>query len=193
MAERRHRRIRVPFDMNRAAEGVHLHGLAGDVPRSATTLTRRVTLSGLCKSPHPPLYKGFGESRPPSTAGFRFNGPIVFIRGSHKRGASPTTLDTETTSYPLWVVDNETVTDLVAEGGLVAAKGPPGTVLIFGDTLVHGSSINMTPWPRTIFSLILNPVSNALSRHNRPEHQHHRDLSPVVPLADACLLAGATG
>ena len=122
-----------------------------------------------------------------------FNGPIVFIRGSHKRGAAPAVLDTETTSYPLWVVDNETVAGLAAEGGLVAAKGPPGTVLIFGDTLVHGSSINMTPWPRTIFSLILNPVSNALTRRNRPEHQHHRDLSPVVPLADDCLLAGATG
>ena len=122
-----------------------------------------------------------------------FNGPIVFIRGSHKRGAAPATLDTETTSYPLWVVDNGTVARLAAEGGLVAAKGPPGTVLIFGDTLVHGSSINMTPWPRTIFSLILNPVSNALTRHNRPEHQHHRDLSPVAPLDDDCLLAAATG
>ena len=79
-----------------------------------------------------------------------FNGPIVFIRGSHKRGAAPAVLDTETTSYPLWVVDNETVTDLVAEGGLVAAKGPPGTVLIFGDTLVHGSSINIR-LPRSSF------------------------------------------
>ena len=59
------------------------------------------------------------------------------------------------------MVDNDTVTDLIAEGGLVAAKGPPGTVLIFGDILVHGSSINMSPWPRVIFSLILNPVSNA--------------------------------
>ena len=66
-------------------------------------------------------------------------------------------------------------------------------MLIFGDTLVHGSSINMTPWPRTIFSLILNSVSNTLTRHNRPEHQHHRDLSPVTPLDDACLLAVATG
>ncbi len=122
-----------------------------------------------------------------------FNGPIVFIRGSHKRGAAPAVLDGETTSYPLWVVDNKTVAGLAAEGGLVAAKGPPGTALIFGDTLVHGSSINMTPWPRTIFSLILNPVSNALTRHNRPEHQHHRDLSPVSPLADNCLLAGAAG
>ena len=120
-----------------------------------------------------------------------FNGPLVFIRGSHKRGPAPATLDTETTSYPLWVVDNDTVTDLVAEGGLVAAKGQAGTALIFGDTLVHGSSINMSPWPRMIFSLILNPVSNALTRHRRPDYQHHRDLSPVVPLADGCLLAGA--
>ena len=122
-----------------------------------------------------------------------FNGPIVFIRGSHRRGVAPATLDTETTSYPLWVVDDETVAGLVAEGGLVAAKGPPGTVLIFGDTLVHGSSINMTPWPRTIFSLILNPVANALTRHKRPEHQHHRDLSPVSPLGDGCLLVPAAG
>ena len=118
-----------------------------------------------------------------------FNGPLVFIRGSHRRGAARATLDTETTSYPLWVVDDETVAELVAEGGLVSAKGPPGTVLIFGDTLVHSSSLNMSPWPRTIFSLILNPVSNALTGFRRPDHQHHRDLTPVVPLADDCLLA----
>ena len=122
-----------------------------------------------------------------------FNGPIVFIRGSHRRGAAPATLDTETTSYPRWVVDDATVTGLVDEGGLVAAKGPPGTVLIFGDTLVHGSSINMTPWPRTIFSLILNPVANALTRHRRPDHQHHRDLTTVASLADDCLFEAGAG
>ena len=120
-----------------------------------------------------------------------FNGPLVFIRGSHRRGPARATLDTETTSYPLWVVDNDTVTELIDAGGLVAAKGPPGTALIFGDVLVHGSSINMSPWPRMIFSLILNPVSNALTRYRRPDHQHHRDLTPVVPLVDDCLLGGA--
>ena len=67
----------------------------------------------------------------------------------------------------------------------MSAKGPPGTMLIFGDTLVHSSSLNMSPWPRTIFSLILNPVSNALTRHRRPDHQHHRDLTPVAPLPGA--------
>ncbi|MFQ6022763.1 MAG: phytanoyl-CoA dioxygenase family protein [Acidiferrobacterales bacterium] len=121
-----------------------------------------------------------------------FNGPLVFIRGSHKQGPAPTSLDTVTTSYPLWTVDNEIATALVAEGGLIAAKGPPGTALIFGDCLVHGSSINMSPWPRRIFSLIVNPVSNALTRHKRPDHQHHRDLTPVTPLADDCLLARAS-
>ena len=119
-----------------------------------------------------------------------FNGPLVFIRGSHKRGPVPTSLDTVTTSYPLWTVDNATVAELVTEGGLVAAKGAPGTALIFGDALVHGSSINMSPWPRRIFSLIVNPLSNALTRQKRPHYQHHRDLAPVVVLADDCLLAG---
>lgn len=119
-----------------------------------------------------------------------FNGPLVFIRGSHKHGPAPTSLDTVTTSYSLWTVDNETVKTLVADGGLVAAKGPPGTALIFGDCLVHGSSINMSPWPRRIYSLIVNPISNALPRHKRPDHQHHRDLTPVKPLTDDCLFAG---
>ena len=116
-----------------------------------------------------------------------FNGPLVFIRGSHRRGPAPATLDTETTSYPLWVVDDATVARLIEDGGLVSAKGPPGTMLLFGDTLVHSSSLNMSPWPRTIFSVILNPVSNALTSHRRPDHQHHRDLTPVVPLGDDCL------
>jgi ectoine hydroxylase len=49
----------------------------------------------------------------------------------------------------------------------------------------------MSPWDRRIFSLILNPVSNQQTTFKRPDHQHHRDFSPVVPLADDCLLAGA--
>ena len=118
-----------------------------------------------------------------------FNGPLVFIPGSHRRGPAPAALDTQTTSYPLWVVEDETVAELIEEGGLVSAKGPPGTMLVFGDTLVHGSSLNMSPWPRTIFSLILNPVSNALTRRRRPDHQHHRDLTPVAPFPEPRLLA----
>ena len=123
------------------------------------------------------------------------NGPLNFIPGSHKYGAHNAFHDTETTSYPLWVVDQNTVMELVHQAekidpqrGIVSATGAKGTGLIFFDTLVHGSSINMSPWDRSIFSLILNPVSNAYIKNNRPDFKHHRDLNDVVPLQDDCLL-----
>ena len=121
-----------------------------------------------------------------------FNGPLVFIAGSHRGGPVPASLDTVTTSYPLWCVDNETVARLVAEGAMVSAHGPAGTAMIFGDAVVHGSPANMSPWSRRIYSLIVNPVGNAYTRPDgRPDHQHHKDLSPVTPLGDDCLLTRA--
>lgn len=117
-----------------------------------------------------------------------FNGPLYFIPGSHQHGAHGARLDDRTTSYPLWVVDPETVTSLANARGIVSATGGKGTMLIFHDTLVHGSPNNMSPWDRAIFSLIVNPISNAATARTRPEYKHHTDLSPVTPLADDCLL-----
>ncbi|MGZ4793030.1 MAG: phytanoyl-CoA dioxygenase family protein [Ilumatobacteraceae bacterium] len=111
-----------------------------------------------------------------------FNGPLVFIRKSHRDGPAPTALDTVTTSYPLWTVARQVVQPLAERGGLYCPKGPPGTVLIFGDTMVHSSPPNMSPWDRRIFSLILNPVSNHQTTFARPDHQHHRDFTPVQAL-----------
>ena len=109
-----------------------------------------------------------------------FNGPLHFITGSHRRGPQPAFLDTQTTSYDLWCVGRQTVDALVQEGSLLSAKGPAGTVIIFGDLLVHSSPPNLSPYDRRIFSLILNPVSNAYTRTTRPEWKHHRDLTPVT-------------
>ena len=117
------------------------------------------------------------------------NGPLYVIPGSQRHGALPARLDIESTSYPLWVVDRERVGALAAEAGLAAATGPAGTALIFGDLLVHASPGNISPYDRRIFSLILNPVSNAQTSQARPDHKHHRDFSPVAQLADDCLLA----
>ncbi len=116
-----------------------------------------------------------------------FNGPLYFIPGTHKQGAHGASLDTETTSYPLWVCDNDRVRELAEARGLVSATGRRGTMLVFHDTLVHGSPNNTSPWDRAIFSLILNPVSNAARTPTRPDFKHHRDLTPVVPLGDDCL------
>lgn len=118
-----------------------------------------------------------------------FNGPLWFIPGSHRQDRVEARLDRVTTSYPLWVVDPDTVARLIARGGgIVSAKGRAGTGLIFGDRLVHGSPPNMSPWDRRIFSVIANPVSNALTTSKRPEYIHERDLTPIVPVDDDCLL-----
>ncbi len=117
-----------------------------------------------------------------------FNGPLYFIPGSHKATTPAATLDTTTTSYPLWVVDPTSVTTLAKAGGIVSATGRAGTGLIFGDVMLHASPSNISPFDRRIFSLIVNPVSNALTRHQRPDHNHHRDLTPVTPIEDDCLL-----
>jgi len=109
-----------------------------------------------------------------------FNGPLVFIRGSHRGGPAPTSLDIVTTSYPLWTVGPDVVAELAQRGSLYSPKGPPGTVLIFGDTMIHSSPPNMSPWPRRIFSLIVNPVSNHQTTMQRPDHQHHREFTPLV-------------
>lgn len=116
-----------------------------------------------------------------------FNGPLYFIRGSHRAGASEAAYDTTTTSHPLWVVPSDIVRDVGEKRDLVSAKGPAGTALIFGDSLIHGSPPNLSPWTRAIFSLILNPVANRYTKDKRPEHIHHRDLTPVTALDDGCL------
>ena len=45
----------------------------------------------------------------------------------------------------------------------------------------------MSPWDRAIFSLIVNPVSNAAAARTRPEYKHHTDLTPLDTLGDDCL------
>lgn len=117
-----------------------------------------------------------------------FNGPLYFLRGSHKFGSVATRHDTVSTSYPLWVLEVDRVREISQSCPIVSATGRAGTALIFGDCLIHGSPPNMSPWNRSIFSLILNPVENTYTKITREDFRHHRDLTPVRPLADDCLL-----
>ncbi len=108
-----------------------------------------------------------------------FNGPLMFVRGSHAGGPAATALDTVSTSYDLWTVGPEVVGPLAEAGGLVSPKGPAGTMLVFGDAIVHASPPNMSPWPRRIFSLIVNPVTNRQRTLGRADHFHHREFTPL--------------
>jgi ectoine hydroxylase len=117
-----------------------------------------------------------------------FNGPLMFIPGSHRQGALPAGHDTSTTSYPLWTLSRETITELVAGGGIVAPKGPPGSMILFHGCLVHASTSNLSPWNRVSVYLSLCAVSNHIRRFKRPEYIAHRDFTPIACLPDDCLL-----
>jgi ectoine hydroxylase len=120
-----------------------------------------------------------------------FNGPLMFIPGSHKRGRLAAGHDLTTTSYPLWTCDNDTITKLVEEGGIVAPKGPAGSVLMFHGCLVHASGSNLTPWSRWIVYLSLNRCDNAIRRFKRPHWIANRDFTPIEMLPDDCLTRAA--
>jgi ectoine hydroxylase len=117
-----------------------------------------------------------------------FNGPLMFIPRSHRLGRLDAAHDVTTTSYPLWTTDNATITRLVNEGGIVAPKGPPGSLLMFHGNLVHASGSNLTPWSRWIVYLSLNRCDNAIRRYQRPAWIAGRDFTPIEMLGDDCLL-----
>jgi len=117
-----------------------------------------------------------------------FNGPLMFIPGSHKLGVIDAAHDTTTTSYPLWTINHDTIRKLVARGGIVAPKGSAGSLIMFHACLVHASSSNLSPWDRWNVYLSLCAVSNHIRRFKRPEYIAHRDFTPLQSLPDDCLL-----
>ena len=122
-----------------------------------------------------------------------FNGPLMFIPGSHKRGVVEAKHDLSTTSYPLWTVDNKLISELVERsggknGGIVCPRGPAGSMILFHSCLLHASSSNLSPWNRVSVYLSLCAVSNHVRRFKRPEYIAHRDFTPIEMLPDDCLL-----
>jgi len=115
------------------------------------------------------------------------NGPLMLIPRSHHQGVFAAGHDLETTSYPLWTLDRDTVTRLANEGGIVAPTGPAGSMLIFHGNLVHASPPNITPYPRAIVYLTLCAVSNHITRFDREEWIAHRNFDPIQTVDDSAL------
>src|SRR6186997_865530 len=128
---------------------------------------------------------------------FPFNGALMLVPRSHKHGTLQAGHDLKTTSYPLWTLDQDTVTRLCRDAerdgrpGIVAPTGKPGSVLMFHGNLVHASAPNITPYPRKIVYLTLCAVSNHITKFTRAEWIAHRDFTPIAPVADDALLAYA--
>jgi ectoine hydroxylase len=121
------------------------------------------------------------------------NGPLLLIPGSHKQGVFEAGHDLQTTSYPLWTLDKDTVTRLCRDAetahgqGIVAPTGKPGSVLMFHGNLVHASPPNITPYPRKIVYVTFCACSNHITKFTREAWIAHRDFTPIEPVGDDAL------
>jgi ectoine hydroxylase-related dioxygenase (phytanoyl-CoA dioxygenase family) len=124
-----------------------------------------------------------------------FNGPLLLIPGSHQEDVidvngraeipdayldSPAWI-TNLTAQLKYALPRETVTKLVNQYGIVAPKGPAGSLLIFHGNLVHGSVQNISPFERTIVCITYNSIHNTLpvSEKMRPQFLANRDYTPI--------------
>lgn len=131
-----------------------------------------------------------------------FNGPLYLIPASHKEGLIevearvPGAKDqqggwkTNFSADLKYSLDRESITKLVAQRGLVAPKGPSGSVLFFHSNLAHGSGPNISPYTRKVALITYNSVHNIpLSKGEpRPEFLVSRDCTPLQSVADDILL-----
>ena len=121
-----------------------------------------------------------------------FNGPIMYIPGSHREGLIPYELLEVPGTTPIPSLPDATVTRLAIPGGIVAPHGPPGSVTIFDSCLAHASGPNQSPNPRNLIYLSYNPVSNAFRTPTRPTHFASQDFRALRPQPRVALLAEAS-
>jgi ectoine hydroxylase len=130
-----------------------------------------------------------------------FNGPLMLIPGSHREkvleiagfagvpdgyGESPLWISNLTAKLK-YALSKELLARLVEQYGMVAPKGPRGSVLIFHGNLVHGSGVNMSPFERRVICISYNSVENIPRpvEKQRPEFLAGRDYRPLELLRAA--------
>ena len=127
-----------------------------------------------------------------------FNGPLMFMPGSHKLGHVPADALADKAGVAVYgrlAADaagspyaRETIDGWAKRFGIVAPKGPAGSALIFHGCIIHGSAPNMSAWNRTMTLATYNRTDNVLVRPTRPAFVSLQDYAPIEPLADDCLL-----
>lgn len=129
------------------------------------------------------------------TDNHEFNGPLMLIPGSQKWYVScpgdtkednfKTSLKKQESGVP----DNQSMEKLVEEanGQIDRAVGPAGSVLFFDCNTMHGSTGNISPFPRSNVFFVFNSIENKLVQpfgmgESRPEFLANRkNIEPIVP------------
>jgi ectoine hydroxylase len=132
-----------------------------------------------------------------------YNGPLMLMPGSHRHyvtcvGETPENhYRTSLKKQEYGVPDDVLLTRLASDGGIAAPTGTAGTVVVFDCNTMHGSSSNITPFPRSNVFIVYNALSNRLEAPfgpavPRPEFIASRDsVTPVHPVAGPLLQSAA--
>ena len=114
--------------------------------------------------------------------------------GSHKEGVvseaviDDTVADHDGAAKYRYDITETTMKRLVERRGLEAIQGPAGSVLLMNMTVVHGSSVNISPLRRLLLYVNVSATDNRGESFVRPEYYAARDFSPLLPLSDDCIL-----
>lgn len=117
-----------------------------------------------------------------------FNGPIMYIPGSHADGVIPFEVIDVPGTTPIPSLPNDTVARLVERGGIVAPGGPAGSAVVFDCLLAHASGPNASPWARNLVYLSYNRMDNAIEHPSRPDHFAAREFVALSQAPRAALL-----
>ena len=124
------------------------------------------------------------------------NGPLMLIPGSHMQfiscqGQTPDENYKKSLRAQEYGVPDPLSLQLLADqGGIRQMTGKAGSVVFFDCNAMHGSTGNISPWPRANVFMVYNSVQNTLNPPKyglkpRPEYiAARKDFSPLEP-ADA--------
>ncbi|MBO0854598.1 MAG: ectoine hydroxylase [Nocardia sp.] len=124
------------------------------------------------------------------TDNYPYNGSLMILPGSHRRfmpcqGQTPDEHYRESLrEQRIGVPAQEDLTQLADKYGIAQFTGPRGSGLLFDSNIMHGSSNNITPFPRSNLFLVFNSVENTLVQpyagtRPRPSYIAAREVVPV--------------
>lgn len=99
---------------------------------------------------------------------YPFNGPLMLVPGSHNHfvrciGETPENHYKESLKrQELGVPDHDSMRWLAEQGGISVPTGKAGTIILFESNTMHGSSGNISPFPRNNLFTVYNSVENKL-------------------------------
>ncbi|WP_084510876.1 ectoine hydroxylase [Nocardia lijiangensis] len=118
------------------------------------------------------------------------NGSLMVMPGSHRtfvpcQGSTPAEHYRESLQeQEIGVPTTDDIATLASKYGIVQFTGRAGSALLFDSNIMHGSSNNITPFPRSNIFLVFNSVENTLEEPfaapgRRPTYIGSRDFTPV--------------